>query len=236
VGRAIALRFARDGYAAALAGRSGAALAAVRDEILGIGGQASAIPCDVRVRDDVRAAVRRAEQELGPIEVLVNNAGIAESAPFTSMDDEVWDRTLAVNLTGPADCMRAVLPGMLERGHGRIINIASTAAKQGFPYTAAYVASKHGLLGLSRAVALETRGRGVTVNTICPGWIDTEMTARSIARIVEKTGRTPEDARSMLERMNTRGRLIDPADVADVAAYLASPVAADVNGQDFDIT
>jgi NAD(P)-dependent dehydrogenase (short-subunit alcohol dehydrogenase family) len=152
------------------------------------------------------------------------------------MDDELWDTTLAVNLTGPCDCMRAVLPGMLERGRGRIINIASTAARQGYAYTAAYVASKHGLLGLTRAVALETRGRGVTVNAICPGWMDTPMTNRSIARIVEKTGRPPAESRALLERMNTRGRLIDPVEVADLAAYLASPAAADVNGQDFDIT
>ena len=236
MGRAIALRFAADGYAVALAGRSAARLERVRGEIEADGGRAVATPCDVASRDEVRAAVEQAAAALGPIDVLVNNAGIALSAPFLAMDDELWDRTLAVNLTGACACMRAVLPGMLERGHGRIVNIASTAAKQGFPYTSAYVASKHGLLGLTRAVALETRGRGVTVNAICPGWIDTEMTARSIARIVETTGRSPDEARAMLERMNARGRLIDPAEVAEAAAYLASPAAAGINGLDIDIT
>jgi NAD(P)-dependent dehydrogenase (short-subunit alcohol dehydrogenase family) len=180
--------------------------------------------------------VRRAEEALGPIDVLVNNAGLAESAPFATMDDEMWHRALAVNLTGPYHCMRAVLPGMLERGQGRIINIASTAAKRGYAYTAAYVASKHGLLGLTRAVAAEVRGRGVSVAAICPGWLDTEMTVRSIERITEKTGRPAAEARAMLAAMNARGTLIDPMDVADLVARLASPAAGDINGQDFDIT
>jgi NAD(P)-dependent dehydrogenase (short-subunit alcohol dehydrogenase family) len=235
VGRAIALRFARDGYAAAVIGRSHWPVAETANGIIASGGEALALTCDVSVRADVGRAVALTEQRLGPIDVLVNNAGIAESAPFVSMDDDVWDRTLAVNLTAAYNCMRAVVPGMFERHHGRIINIASTAARVAFPYTSAYVASKHGLLGLTRAVALEAQGRGVTVNAICPGWIDTGMTARSIARIVEKTGRTPEDARRVLESMNPKGRLITVDEVADVAAFLASPEAAGINGQDVDI-
>ena len=235
VGRAIAQRFARDGYAVAVVGRSHAPVAESADAILASGGEALAVTCDVSSRDEVARAVALSEQRLGPIDVLVNNAGIAESAPFVSMDDEMWDRTLAVNLTGAYNCMRAIVPGMLERRHGRIINIASTAARTAFPYTAAYVASKHGLLGLTRAVALEARGRGVTVNAVCPGWIDTGMTGRSIARIVEKTGRSPDDARRTLESMNPQGRLIDVEEVANVAAFLASPEAAGINGQDVDI-
>jgi NAD(P)-dependent dehydrogenase (short-subunit alcohol dehydrogenase family) len=152
------------------------------------------------------------------------------------MDDEMWHRALAVNLTGPYHCMRAVLPGMLQRGHGRIINIASTAARQGYAYTAAYVASKHGLLGLTRAVAAETVGRGVTVNALCPGWLDTEMTVRSVERITSKTGRSASEARAMLAAMNARGTLIDPVEVAAQVASLASPAAREINGQDFDIT
>ena len=172
---------------------------------------------------------------LGPIDVLVNNAGVSESAPFATMDDEIWERTLAVNLTGTYHCMRAVIPGMLARRRGRIINIASTAARVGYPYTAAYVASKHGVLGLTRAVALEAHGKGVTVNAICPGWIDTDMTGRAIERIVAKTGRTPEEARAVIEQMNPSGRLIHPDEVAAVAAYLASADAAGINGQDLDV-
>jgi 3-hydroxybutyrate dehydrogenase len=217
-------------------GRTAESLERVREELAAAGGRAEAFACDVAVRDDVYAAVRRAEAALGPIGVLVNNAGLAESASFTTMDDELWHRTLAVNLTGPYHCMRAVLPGMLERREGRIINIASAAAKQGYAYTAAYVASKHGLLGLTRAVAAETGGRGVTVNAICPGWLDTDMTARSVARITAKTGRSAADARAMLAAMNPRGALIDPAEVAELVARLASPAAGDINGQDFDIT
>jgi NAD(P)-dependent dehydrogenase (short-subunit alcohol dehydrogenase family) len=131
--------------------------------------------------------------------------------------------------------MRAIAPGMFSRGYGRIINIASTAARVGFPYTAAYVAAKHGVLGLTRAVALEAAARGVTVNAVCPGWIDTGMTDRAVERIVERTGRPSGEARQMLERMNPQQRLITPDEVAAVAAYLASPAAAGINGQDVDV-
>jgi NAD(P)-dependent dehydrogenase (short-subunit alcohol dehydrogenase family) len=131
--------------------------------------------------------------------------------------------------------MRAVAPGMFARRSGRIINIASSAAKVGYPYTAAYVASKHGVLGLTRSVAIEAAPRGVTVNAICPGWIESDMTARSIARISGKTGRTAEEARRTIEAMNPQGRLIRPEEVADVAAFLASAEAAGTNGQAIDI-
>ncbi len=142
---------------------------------------------------------------------------------------------LAVNLTGTYNCMRAVVPSMFKRGRGRVINIASVAAKVGFAYTSAYVASKHGVLGLTRAVAIEAATRGVTVNAICPGWMNTDMTSRSIERIVEKTGKSAEDARRALERMNPQQRLIEPEEVADIAAFLASAEAAGINGQDITI-
>ena len=235
VGRAIALRFARDGYAVAVTGRSHPHLHETAEVILASGGEALALTCDVASREDVWRAVALAEQRLGPIDVLVSNAGIASSAPFVKMTDEMWDATLAVNLTGTYNCMRAIAPGMFDRRYGRIINIASTAGRVGYPYTAAYVASKHGVLGLTRAVALEGKDHGVTVNAICPGWLDSEMTAQTIARIVERTGRTPEEARRTLERMNPQGRLIAPDEVAAVAAFLASPEAADINGQDVDV-
>ena len=235
VGRAVARRFARDGYAIALFGRSHGPLRETTDALLALGAEVLPFTGDVGSREDVHAAVALTEQRLGPIDVLVNNAGIAESAPFASMDDGLWDRTIATNLTGTYNCMRAIVPGMFARGFGRVIKIASTAARAAFPYTAAYVASKHGVLGLTRAVALEAQKRGVTVNAICPGWIDTDMTTASIARIVERTGRTEAEARRALEEMNPQGRLIDPDEVADMAAYLASPEAADVNGRDLDI-
>ena len=235
VGRAIALRFARDGYAVALVGRSEGPLEALRPDIEALNVDALPIRCDVASAEDVRTAVGLAETRLGGIDVLVNNAGISEAASFASMPDELWHDTIAVNLTGTYNCMRAVVPGMFARGRGRVINIASTAAKVGYPYTAAYVASKHGVLGLTRSVALEAASRGVTVNAICPGWIDTDMTQRSIGRIVERTGRTPQDARRAIEQMNPSGRLIDPEEVASLAAYLASSAADAVNGQALDV-
>ena len=234
-GRAIARRFAADGYAVAATSRSAASLSTLVDELSADGSEVFPIACDVTDRDAVTRSVAQIEQRLGPVDVLVNNAGESASAPFASMDDALWDRMLAVNLTGTYNCMRAVVPAMFARGRGRVINIASVAAKVGFPYTAAYVASKHGVLGLTRAVALEAATRGVTVNAICPGWMNTDMTTRSIERIIEKTGRSADDARKTLERMNPQQRLIEPEEIAAIAAFLASPEAAGINGQDVTI-
>ena len=235
VGRAIALRLSRDGYAIAAVGRSLAPLSGLSDELRAAGGNVQPLLCDVAVRGEVERATREAERLLGLIDVLVNNAGVAESAPFATMDDGLWERTLSVNLTGTYYCMRAVVPGMFERRRGRVINIASAAAKVGFPYTAAYVASKHGVLGLTRAVALEAEPRGVTINAICPGWLNTGMTDQSIEQIVAKTGRNRTDVRATLAKMNPQGRLIEPEEVADVAAFLASADGARVNGQAIDV-
>jgi NAD(P)-dependent dehydrogenase (short-subunit alcohol dehydrogenase family) len=235
VGRAIALRFGRDGYAVTVAGRTLKTLQATAALVTGCGGTARPEVCDVSLREDVQRAVQSAERELGPVDVLVNNAGVAESAPFVAMDDGQWDRILAVNLNGTYHCMRTVAPGMFERRSGRIINIASSAGKVGYPYTAAYVASKHGVVGLTRSVALEASSRGVTVNAICPGWIASDMTTRSVARIVASTGKTVDEARRMLEGMNPQGRLIAPEEVARVAAFLASADGAGTNGEAIDI-
>jgi NAD(P)-dependent dehydrogenase (short-subunit alcohol dehydrogenase family) len=235
VGRAIAHRFAQAGYDVAAAGRTEATVERVASEIAAAGGRALPLVCDVTDREAIRRAVTQAEESLGPIEVLVNNAGIAGSAPFASIDDELWHRILSVNLTGTFYCMREVLPRMLERRGGRIINIASIAGKIGFAYTAAYCASKHAVLGLTRAVALEAAGRGVTVNAICPGWLNTDMTQDAIARIVRTTGRMPEDARAALEQMNPQRRLIEPEEVAALAVYLATPEAGGINGQALNV-
>jgi NAD(P)-dependent dehydrogenase (short-subunit alcohol dehydrogenase family) len=234
-GRAIAERFARDGYAVAATSRRAASLSEMAELMSAGGAEIFPIGCDVTDREAVARSVMQIEQRLGPIDVLVYNAGESASAPFVSMDDDLWDRMLAVNLTGTYNCMRAVVPAMFKRGHGRVINIASVAGKIGFAYTAAYVASKHGVLGLTRAVAIEAAPRGVTVNAICPGWMNTDMTTRSIQRIVEKTGRSAEQARKSLERMNPQQRLIEPEEVAALAAFLASSEAAAINGQDVTI-
>jgi 3-hydroxybutyrate dehydrogenase len=231
VGRAIALRFASAGYAVGVAGRNKAAIEAVTAEVTTAGSHAFGVRCDVTEKASVTDAIADVDRQLGPIDVLVNNAGIADSAPFVTMDDAVWERMLAVNLTGTYYCMRAVLPGMFDRRRGRVINIASVAGRTGFAYTAAYCASKHGVIGLTRAVAIEAAGNGVTVNAICPGWVDTDMTRESVARIVRKTGRSEADARSAIERMSPQNRLIQPDEVAALAVFLASPEAHGINGQ-----
>lgn len=235
VGRAIALRFAEDGYSVTVAGRTRSTIEQTAALITESGGAAQHLVCDVASRQQVNASIAAAEKALGAIDVLVNNAGIADSAPFAAMDDQLWERTIAVNLNGTYHCMRAVVPGMFALRRGRIINIASSAGKVGYPYTAAYVASKHGVLGLTRSVALEAASRGVTVNAICPGWIASDMTARSVGRIIARTGKSASEAKRILEAMNPQGRLIEPEEVAAVAAFLASPDGAGTNGEAIDI-
>ena len=235
IGRAIVLRFAGAGARIVVAARSTGEVQAVAAEVERAGGQALPVHCDVTSAASVQASVEETLRRFGSVDVLVNNAGVAESAPFTRLDRKLWDRTLAVNLTGTYLCMREVLGSMIERRWGRIINIASTAAQEGYAYTAAYCAAKHGVLGLTRAVALEVERQGITVNAICPGWVDTEMTAASIARIVKATGRTPEAARAELEGMNPQGRLIRPEEVAALAFWLAGGEASSVTGQAYNV-
>ena len=208
---------------------------AVAEEIVNDGGAAAATVCDVTSSVSVRDAVTLAQQRFGPIDVLVNNAGMAESVPLVRLDEELWHRTLAVNLTGTYLCTRAVLPPMIERQHGRIINIASTAGLVGYAYTVAYCAAKHGVVGFTRALALEVGGKGVTVNAVCPGWVDTEMTRAAIARIVETTGRTPDEARRSLEDMNPHRRFVRPDEVATVALRLAEENASGITGQTYNV-
>jgi len=167
---------------------------------------------------------------LPPCTILVHAAGAAESAPFLETDDALWHRMLSVNLLAAASVMRAVLPGMLAAGSGRIVAIASTAALKGYPYVAAYTAAKHGLLGLVRATAIEVAGNGITVNALCPGFTETAIAAESIAMIMRRTGRNETEARSSLTRYNPQGRLIQPEEVAAAALFLCLPGAAAVNG------
>ena len=235
IGRAIALAFARGGISVALLARSRSRLEQVADEISSSGGRAHAIACDVTVKSAVDAAFAEAGSVLGPIDILVNNAGVADSAPFTRLDEVQWDRTMAVNLKGTFLCTRAVVEGMVTRGVGRVINIASVAGRVGVPYTAAYCASKHGVLGLTRSVAIELARTGVTVNAICPGFVDTDMTAESIARIARTTGRTEHQAREALEKMSPQRRFVQPEEVAAVAVFLASDQAAGITGQAIDV-
>jgi 3-hydroxybutyrate dehydrogenase len=231
IGRAVALSLASAGADVAVAARSSKELEETVALIRKKGQRGAAIVCDVAERLQVDAIVARVKQELGDPLILVNNAGIAASAKLTETTDEMWERMLRVNATGAFYCTRAVLPMMLAAKWGRIINLASIAAKVGSPYIAAYAASKHALLGLTRAVAAEVANRGITVNAVCPGYVDTEMTDASIANISKRTGRTEQDARKILEGFSPQGRLMTAEEVATLAAYLCSEAARGVNGQ-----
>jgi NAD(P)-dependent dehydrogenase (short-subunit alcohol dehydrogenase family) len=230
IGRAVALALAGAGAAVAITGRDTARLEATRAEIDARGARAMALGFDVADSRAVDLAFAEARELLGPIDILVNNAGVTASVKFAEMDDATWDRIMRVNATGPFYCCRAAVPGMIERGGGRIINIASYAALSGIPYSSAYSASKHALLGLTRSLALELARYGITANAICPGWVETDMLDDAIANIVAKTGRTPEAARASILALAGQTRVLAPEDVAAVALRLAGPDGAATTG------
>jgi NAD(P)-dependent dehydrogenase (short-subunit alcohol dehydrogenase family) len=186
-----------------------------------------------RARCDVtdEASVARFFDDVGPVDVLVNNAGAADSSRLPATSLEAWRRLGEVNATGPFLCTRAVLPGMLERGSGRVVTVASVAGLVGTRYTAAYTASKHAAVGLMRAVAAEVAGTGVTSNAVCPIYVRSAMTDATIARIGERTGRSPEEAEAALAGMARLGRLLEPEEVAFAVTFLAAPEAGAINGQ-----
>jgi NAD(P)-dependent dehydrogenase (short-subunit alcohol dehydrogenase family) len=186
---------------------------------------------DVTDAAALAAAVARAEAVRGPVAILVNNAGVAESAPFARTDRALWDRMLAVNLTAPYEAARAVLPGMIAHGWGRVVNVASTAGLTGYPYVAAYVAAKHGVVGLTRALALETAKTGVTVNAVCPGYTETDLLTSSVERVMRETRRSEADVRASFARGNPQGRLVQPEEVAAAVLFLCGPGSDAMTGQ-----
>lgn len=231
IGRATALALARAGADVAVLARSEAPIAAVASELRALGVRALAVPCDVTKADLVAGSVERVKRELGRVDILVNNAGVAKSAPFLRTDDALWDETMGVNLTAPFRFARAVLGGMLERGWGRIVNVASIAGKVGAAYIAAYTASKHGLVGLTRALAVEVAAKGVTVNAVCPGYVDTDMTTANVRLMEGKTGRSEEEIRRLLADQSPQKRVFRAEEVAALAVFLASEEAGGINGQ-----
>ena len=188
------------------------------------------IQCDVGDPDRIAAAFDEARAANGPIDLLIVNAGIAESAPFHKTTRESWDRILGVNLTGAFECARAAIGDLLKSDNGRLVFIASVASLRGVPYAAHYAASKHGLLGLSRSLAAEYAKTNLTVNAVCPGYVDTPMTDQSVARVSEITGRSADDARSAITNMNASGRLVDPKAIGNVVLMLCLPLSRDING------
>lgn len=230
IGAATAHALAGAGAAVVVSARSADELDAVADAIRADGGRALAVPCDVSDPDAV-AALAGAAAGLGAVDILVHAAGIASSAPIRRLELEEWRRVLEVNATGAFLCTRAFLPGMAERGWGRVVYVASVAGLTGAPYIAAYAASKHAVVGLARCAAAEVAGRGVTVNALCPGYVDTDMTRASAANIAATTGRSAEEALDILVAHNPQGRLIEAAEVADAAVWLCGDGARGVNGQ-----
>jgi NAD(P)-dependent dehydrogenase (short-subunit alcohol dehydrogenase family) len=224
IGRAIVHRFASaPGNEVIAVGRDADALAQTEAAAPGV----RSVRCDVTDEAEVVALF----EELGTVDVLVNGAGISDSAPLHRTSLASWESQMAVNATGVFLCTRAVIDGMRTRDEGRIVTVASTGGRVGVAYAAAYAASKHAAVGLMRSAAAELAGTRVTANAVCPAFVDTEMTARSAARIAETTGRSVQDSVEALARLAPLGRLVTPEEVADAVVWLASPAAASINGQ-----
>lgn len=234
IGAAIARRLLEEGASVTLLGRDCTALDAAMQalEPLAVDGAALGVAtADIADPDAVTGAFGLATDERGPITLLINNAGQAHSAPFTKTDLALWRRMLDVNLTGTFLCTQAALPAMIEQGWGRIVNVASTAGLIGYGYVSAYCAAKHGVIGLTRALALELATKGITVNAVCPGYTETDIVHAALANIVAKTGRTEEQARAELAARNPQKRLVQPDEVADAVAWLCRPAASAITGQ-----
>ena len=237
IGAAVAHTLAAQGARLTLVGRRTAPLHALAEQLTNTSAtHCAVVSMDVANPQSVEQGFQAARAALGPLAMLVNNAGQAESAPFGSTSLALWQRMLDVNLTGTFLCSQAALPDLLTAGTGRIVNIASTAGQRGYAYVAAYVAAKHGVLGLTRALALELATRGITVNAVCPGYTDTELLRQSIANVVAKTGRSEAQARAIFTKHNPQDQLVHPQQVANAVQWLCSDAAGAITGQAISVS
>lgn len=225
IGAAIAARLG--GARVTLVGRRPEPLREVAEAL----DEAQVVPFDVTDEAAVEAGISTAVERFGPVEILINNAGTAESSPFARTSLETWRAMLEVNLTGAFLVSRAVLPAMVERGRGRIVSIASTAGLKGYAYVAAYCAAKHGVIGMTRSLALEVARKGITVNAICPGYTETDLLSETVVNITAKTRASEDEAWAQLLESNPQGRFVSPEEVAETAAWLVGPNAGAITGQ-----
>jgi len=231
IGSAVARALCREGARVLVAARTLAQVEEVARELAASGFEAHARACDVTDEGSVAELARAATEALGGVDILINNAGTASSAPIKSTSLAEWNRIMAVNATGAFLCTRAFIGGMAERGWGRVVNVASITSRMGSPYIAAYTASKHAVLGLTRVAAAEYAGKGVSVNAVCPGYVDTDMTTESVARVMERTGLDRERALGAILQTVSQKRLIAPDEVAFVVTSLCADLSGGVNGQ-----
>jgi NAD(P)-dependent dehydrogenase (short-subunit alcohol dehydrogenase family) len=231
IGAAVARALADAGASVLISGRTLSKLERLAEELRQEGRNVWGAACDVSDPAAITRLAAVAREKLGPVDILVNNAGIAESAPIARTSLEDWEKMLRINATGPFLCLQTFLPDMLERKWGRIVNVASVAGLEGARYISAYVASKHALVGLTRAAAAELKGTGVTVNAVCPGYVDTPMTDGTIANIVRKTGKTADEARAALLATMPGGRMVQPEEVAAAVLAQVTDESGDRNGE-----
>lgn len=232
IGAAIAHTLSQAGAKLTLLGRNADTLQTLAQQ-LGTPTHVQAV--DVSVQADVHRAIEQAVATFGPVHILVNNAGQASSQPFEKTDLAAWQHMLNVNLTGTYLCTQAVLPSMKQAAaqgtHGRIINIASTAGLKGYAYVSAYTAAKHGVVGLTRALALELASKNITVNAVCPGYTETDIVKDALSFIVQKTGKSESEARARMTARNPQQRMVQPIEVANTVLWLCSAASAAINGQ-----
>jgi 3-hydroxybutyrate dehydrogenase len=231
IGRAVARALAEQGASVVVSARSTREIESVAKELVKDGFTADAVTCDVADEKSVQEMAEKAEKLLGTVDVLVNNAGIALSNPVKRLPLEEWNRIMTINVTGTFLCTRAFLQGMIDRGWGRVINVASVAGLRGGRYISAYSASKHAQIGFTRSVAAEVADAGITVNAICPGYVDTPMTEYSVSRMVEKAGITAEEALEHILELSPQHRLIRPEEIAHVAVMLCGKDGEGISGQ-----